>query len=454
MDEKILELIEQRKFGELKTLLSEMQPPDIAAIFEEAPEKDIPIIFRILPKELAAEVFVEMDSDMQQLLIEAFSDKELHDVIDELFLDDTVDIIDEMPATVTKRILRQTDSKTRQLINQLLAYPDDSAGSIMTTEYIDLKKSMTVEKAFDRIRKIGIDSETIYSCYVTDASRHLLGIVSVKDLLLNPKDEIIGNIMDENIIFANTLDDKELVAGMFEKYDILALPVVDKEERLVGIVTVDDAIDVLQEEATEDIEKMAAILPSEHSYFKTSVFETFKARIPWLLLLMISATFTGAIISSFEDKLKIFTALIAFIPMLMDTGGNSGSQASVTVIRAISMGDIEFKDILRVLWKEIRVALFCAGTLVSINFIKLFLVDNLMFHNFDVGKEVLEISVVSATLFCTIVVAKIIGCSLPILAKRIGFDPAVMASPLITTIVDAISLVIYFFMASTFLGLT
>ncbi len=454
MDEKILELIEQRKFGELKTLLSEMQPPDIAAIFEEAPEKDIPIIFRILPKELAAEVFVEMDSDMQQLLIEAFSDKELHDVIDELFLDDTVDIIDEMPATVTKRILRQTDSKTRQLINQLLAYPDDSAGSIMTTEYIDLKKSMTVEKAFDRIRKIGIDSETIYSCYVTDASRHLLGIVSVKDLLLNPKDEIIGNIMDENIIFANTLDDKELVAGMFEKYDILALPVVDKEERLVGIVTVDDAIDVLQEEATEDIEKMAAILPSEHSYFKTSVFETFKARIPWLLLLMISATFTGAIISSFEDKLKIFTALIAFIPMLMDTGGNSGSQASVTVIRAISMGDIEFKDILRVLWKEIRVALFCAVTLVSINFIKLFLVDNLMFHNFDVGKEVLEISVVSATLFCTIVVAKIIGCSLPILAKRIGFDPAVMASPLITTIVDAISLVIYFFMASTFLGLT
>ncbi len=453
MDEKILELIEQKRFSELKNLLSEMQPPDIAAIFEEAPEKDIPIIFRILPKELAAEVFVEMDSDMQQLLIEAFSDKELHDVIDELFLDDTVDIIDEMPATVTKRILRQTDSKTRQLINQLLAYPDDSAGSIMTTEYVDLKKSMTVEKAFDRIRKIGIDSETIYSCYVTDAGRHLLGIVSVKDLLLNSKDEIIGNIMDENIIFANTLDDKELVAGLFEKYDILALPVVDKEERLVGIVTVDDAIDVLQEEATEDIEKMAAILPSEHSYFKTTVFETFKARIPWLMLLMISATFTGAIISSFEDKLKIFTALIAFIPMLMDTGGNSGSQASVTVIRAISMGDIEFKDILRVLWKEIRVALFCAGTLVSINFMKLFLIDNLMFHNFDVGKEVLEICVVSATLFCTIVVAKIIGCSLPILAKKIGFDPAVMASPLITTIVDAISLVIYFFMASTFLGI-
>ncbi|MBO4734002.1 MAG: magnesium transporter [Clostridia bacterium] len=453
MDEKILELIEQRKFGTLKNLLSEMQPPDIAAIFAEAPEKDIPIIFRILPKELAAEVFVEIDSDMQQLLIEAFSDKELHDVIDELFMDDTVDIIDEMPATVTKRILRQTDPKTRQMINQLLAYPDDSAGSIMTTEYIDLKKTMTVEKAFDRIRKIGIDSETIYSCYVTDAGRHLLGIVSVKDLLLNPKDEIIGNIMDENIIFANTLDDKELVAGLFEKYDILALPIVDKEQRLVGIVTVDDAIDVLQEEATEDIEKMAAILPSEHSYFKTSVFQTFKARIPWLMLLMISATFTGAIISSFEDKLKIFTALIAFIPMLMDTGGNSGSQASVTVIRAISMGDIEFKDILKVLWKEIRVAVFCATTLVSINFLKLFIIDNLMFHNFDIGKEILEICVVSATLFCTILVAKIIGCSLPILAKKVGFDPAVMASPLITTIVDAISLMIYFFMATAILGL-
>ena len=453
MEEKILELIEQRKFSALKLMLSEMQPPDIAAILAEAPEKDIPIIFRILPKELAAEVFVEIDSDMQQLLIEAFSDKELHDIINELFMDDTVDIIDEMPATVTKRILKQTDPKTRQMINQLLAYPDDSAGSIMTTEYIDLKKSMTVEKAFDRIRKIGIDSETIYSCYVTDAGRHLLGIVSVKDLLLNPKEEIIENIMDENIIFANTLDDKEFVAGLFEKYDILALPIVDKEERLVGIVTVDDAIDVLQEEATEDIEKMAAILPSEHSYFKTSVFETFKARIPWLMLLMISATFTGAIISNFEDKLKIYTALIAFIPMLMDTGGNSGSQASVTVIRAISMGDIEFKDILRVLWKEIRVAVFCAGVLVSLNFLKLFLVDNLLFNNFDVGKEILEICVVSATLFFTILVAKIIGCSLPILAKKVGFDPAVMASPLITTIVDAISLMIYFFMASTFLGL-
>ena len=340
MEEKILELIEQRKFSVLKAMLSDMNAADIALIFEEIDEKDIPVVFRILPKELAADVFVEMDSDMQQLLIEAFSDKELREVMDELFMDDTVDIIDEMPATVAKRILKQTDANTRRMINQLLAYPDDSAGSIMTTEYIDLKKGMTVDMAFDRIRKIGFDTETIYACYVTDNSRKLLGIVSLKDLLLNPKDEVISNIMNENVIFVNTLDDKEKVANDFEKYDLLAMPVVDKENRLVGIVTVDDAIDVMKEEVTEDIEKMAAILPSEHSYFKTGVFETFKARIPWLLLLMISATFTGAIISGFEEKLTIYAGLIAFIPMLMDTGGNSGSQASVTVIRSISLGDI------------------------------------------------------------------------------------------------------------------
>ena len=312
------------------------QPPDIALIFEELPEKDVIVLFRILPKELASEVFVEMESDKQQLLIEAFSDKELREVVDELFMDDTVDIIDEMPANVAKKILKATDAQTRKLINQLLAYPDDSAGSIMTTEYIDLKKDMTVDQAFDRIRTIGFDAEEIYSCYVTDRGRHLLGIVSVKDLLLNKKDCKIEDIMDSNVISAHTLDDKEDVANMFEHYDVLALPVVDKENRLVGIVTVDDAIDVLQEEATEDIEKMAAILPSEHTYFRTGIFETFKARIPWLLLLMISATFTGSIIANFEGKLSKFIALIAFIPMLMDTSGNSGSQSSVTVIRSIS----------------------------------------------------------------------------------------------------------------------
>ena len=453
MPEEIFELIEGKKYARLRELLSDMNPADIAQILEEVPEKELPVIFRILPKELAAEVFVEMDSEMQQLLIEAFSDTELREVMDELFMDDTVDIIDEMPATVAKRILRQTDAKTRKMINQLLAYPDDSAGSIMTTEYVDLKKNMTVDEAFDRIREVGLDTETIYTCYVIDRGRHLLGIVTVKDLLLNPKTSVLSDIMDENIIFANTLDDKEEVAGQFEKYDLMALPVVDKENRLVGIVTVDDAIDVIQEEATEDIEKMAAILPSDKTYFRTGVFATFKSRIPWLMLLMISATFTGAIISSFEAKLTIFPALIAFIPMLMDTGGNSGSQSSVTIIRGISLGDIEFRDIFKVIWKEIRVALCCSTVLALINFVKLWFVDYLLLHTFDPGKQIPEIAVVCITLFFTVIVAKFIGCVLPILAKKIGFDPAVMASPFITTIVDAISLFIYFRIAILFLGI-
>lgn len=453
MPEEIFELIEGKKYARLRELLSDMNPADIAQILEEVPEKELPVIFRILPKELAAEVFVEMDSEMQQLLIEAFSDTELREVMDELFMDDTVDIIDEMPATVAKRILRQTDAKTRKMINQLLAYPDDSAGSIMTTEYVDLKKNMTVDEAFDRIREVGLDTETIYTCYVIDRGRHLLGIVTVKDLLLNPKTSVLSDIMDENIIFANTLDDKEEVAGQFEKYDLMALPVVDKENRLVGIVTVDDAIDVIQEEATEDIEKMAAILPSDKTYFRTGVFATFKSRIPWLMLLMISATFTGAIISSFEAKLTIFPALIAFIPMLMDTGGNSGSQSSVTIIRGISLGDIEFRDIFKVIWKEVRVALCCSTVLALINFVKLWFVDYLLLHTFDPGKQIPEIAVVCITLFFTVIVAKFIGCVLPILAKKIGFDPAVMASPFITTIVDAISLFIYFRIAILFLGI-
>ena len=453
MPEEIFELIEGKKYARLRELLSDMNPADIAQILEEVPEKELPVIFRILPKELAAEVFVEMDSEMQQLLIEAFSDTELREVMDELFMDDTVDIIDEMPATVAKRILRQTDAKTRKMINQLLAYPDDSAGSIMTTEYVDLKKNMTVDEAFDRIREVGLDTETIYTCYVIDRGRHLLGIVTVKDLLLNPKTSVLSDIMDENIIFANTLDDKEEVAGQFEKYDLMALPVVDKENRLVGIVTVDDAIDVIQEEATEDIEKMAAILPSDKTYFRTGVFATFKSRIPWLMLLMISATFTGAIISSFEEKLTIFPALIAFIPMLMDTGGNSGSQSSVTIIRGISLGDIEFRDIFKVIWKEVRVALCCSTVLALINFVKLWFVDYLLLHTFDPGKQIPEIAVVCITLFFTVIVAKFIGCVLPILAKKIGFDPAVMASPFITTIVDAISLFIYFRIAILFLGI-
>ncbi len=452
IEEKVLELLQNRSFVPLKSMLSEMNPADIAVLFEEIEKKDLPLIFRILPKELAAEVFVEIDSDMQQLLIEAFSDKELKEVMSELFMDDTVDIIDEMPASVAKRILKNTDAATRRMINQLLAYPDDSAGSIMTTEYIDLKRDMTVDDAFDRIRKIGFNSETIYACYVIDRSRRLLGIVSVRDLLLNPKDAVIADIMEENVIFVNTLDDKEEVANCFQKYDLIALPVVDKENRLVGLVTVDDAIDVMEEEATEDIEKMAAILPSDKSYFRTSVFSAFKARIPWLILMMLSATFTGLIISSFENRLTVVPALIAFIPMLMGTGGNSGSQSSVTIIRSISLGDIEFSDILRVIWKELRIALLCSLALTVINFLKLWLVDHLLFGTFDVGKELTEILVVCLTLTATVIVAKLVGSALPILAKKIGFDPAVMASPLITTIVDTISLVIYFAIAAAVLS--
>ena len=453
MEERILELIKERKFLQVKEIFSEMAAADIAPLFDELPEESEPIIYRLLPKELAAEVFVEMDSDMQLLLIKAFSDAELRAVMDELFMDDTVDIVDEMPASVAKRILQQTDSETRSLINQLLAYPDYSAGSIMTTEYIDLKKDMTVAQAFDRIRKIGLDTEGIYTGYVIDSGRHLEGILSVRDLLLNPLDKCVGEIMDENVIFANTLDDKEMVAGMFDKYDILALPIVDKENRLVGIVTVDDAIDVLQEEASEDIEKMAAILPSEKTYLRTGVFETFRARIPWLLFLMISATFTGAIISMYESKLTLFPALIAFIPMLMGTGGNSGSQSSVTVIRALSLGDIEFRDIIRVIWKELRVSVVCGAVLCVVNLLKLYLIDFLLLHSFDSGREFAEMITVCITLFFTVIVAKLVGSTLPIVAKKIGLDPAVMASPLVTTILDAVSLFIYFAFAGVLIGI-
>lgn len=451
MKEEIFELIDGKRFIELKQILSEMQPADIAEIFEEAKDKDIPIIFRVLPKELAAEVFVEFDSDKQKLLVDAFSDSELREVLDELFMDDTVDLIEEMPATVAKRILKNTDVNTRRMINQLLAYPEDSAGSIMTTEYIDLKKSMTVDEAFDRIRKIGIDTETIYSCYVIDSRRKLLGTISLRDLLLNDKNAIVSDLMDENIVYANTVDDKEEVAMMFDKYDMLALPVVDKEGRLVGIITVDDAIDVIQEEASEDIEKMAAILPSEKTYLKTGIFETFRSRIPWLMFLMISATFTGAIISSFESKLAACIGLVAFIPMLMGTGGNSGSQASVTVIRALSLGDIEFNDIIKVIWKELRVAVITGIVLGIVNFVKLYLIDYLWLKSFDIGSEITEMLIVCITLVLVVIVAKLLGAVLPIIAKKLGFDPAVMANPLVTTILDAVSLLIYFGITSVLL---
>lgn len=448
--EQIEDLIGRKRYAELRDMLLPMEAADIASLCEDLDEK-VPLVFRLLPKELAAEVFVELDSDEQELLISSFSNTELREVLEELYLDDTVDIVEEMPANVVKRILRHSDPEMRKSINEMLKYPEDSAGSIMTTEFVDLKETMTVEDALKRIRRTGPDKETINICYVIDEGRRLIGLLSIRTLLLAEEDDIIGDIMERNLIAVQTLDDQEEVARMLGKYDFLALPVVDKENRLVGIVTVDDAIDVLQEEVTEDIEKMAAMLPSDKPYLKTSTLETYKARIPWLLLLMISSTFTGQIISSFENALAAAAVLTAYIPMLMDSGGNCGSQASATVIRGLSLGEIRFSDLFRVVWKEVRVAAVCGVTLAAANFVKLMLVDRMLFGNVLVTVRVA--CVVCATLVCTVMCAKLVGCILPLLAKRLGFDPAVMASPFITTIVDAISLLIYFRFAAVVLGL-
>ena len=375
MNEKILELLEAKKYSEIGALLKDMNPADAAVMLEELPEQKMPIVFRLLSKELAADTFAYMDGDAQEILVRGFSDKELDEVMEQLFLDDTVDMLEEMPANVVKRVLRHVDADTRKMINQVLNYPKDSAGSIMTMEYVDLKRSMTVEQAFERIRATGVEKETIYTCYVTDSRRKLEGIVTVKDLLLSPKSEVIRNIMETNVKFVSTHTDQELVARELSKYDFLAIPVVDAEERLVGIVTVDDALDVIQEEATEDIEKMAAITPTDRPYMKTSVFETWKKRIPWLLFLMISATFTSGIISSFEDALAASVILTSFIPMLMDTGGNAGSQSSTTVIRGLSLGEIRYGDVLKIVTKESFVSLMCGATLAVANFAKLMLID-------------------------------------------------------------------------------
>ena len=430
--------------------MNQMNPTDIASIFDEADKKDVPVLFRLLPKELAAQTFAYLDSDQQEQLILAFSDKEIRDMVDELFLDDTVDIIEEMPANVVSRILKNTDEATRRQINELLAYPDDSAGSVMTPEFVYLNKNMTVLEAFDKIRSVGVAKETIYTCYVTE-ERKLIGVVSLLDLVTAPQNTKVEQIMDENVISVNTKEDKETVAATFAKYDLLALPVVDGENRLVGIVTVDDAIDVMQDENTEDIELMAAIVPTDKPYFKTSVFETFLKRIPWLLILMVSATFTGMIITGFEEKLAASVALTAFIPMLMDTGGNAGGQSSTTIIRGLSLGNIQLKDVLKVLWKEMRVAVLCGVVLAVVNFVKIMLVDRLLLGNSDINAMVAL--VVCLTLVVAVFIAKIIGCTLPIGAKVIGFDPAVMASPFITTIVDAISLLSYFWIAQALLGI-
>lgn len=437
-------LLEQKKYVTIRDVFTTMQAIDIASLFNEIDDSKLPLLFRLLPKELAADTFVEMEEDAQALLIHGFSDTELKEVVDELYVDDMVDLVEEMPANVVKRILLSADSETRKAINEILKYPDDSAGSIMTTEYVTLRPDMTVKDAIKRIRRTGVDKETIYTGYVINNNRTLVGMLSMRTLLLSEDDDIVKDIMETNVIAVNTLDDQEEVANQFKKYDFLAMPVVDKEFRLVGIVTVDDAIDVMEDEVTEDMEVMAAITPTDKPYLKTGVFETWRKRIPWLLLLMISATFTGMIITGFEEALAAQVTLTAFIPMLMDTGGNSGSQASVTVIRGLSLGEIQFKDWIRVIWKEARVAFLCGMTLAIANFAKLMLFDR-------VGVSVSL--VVCITLVITVFCAKIIGCILPMLAKKVGFDPAVMASPFITTAVDAVSLIVYFKVATVLLGI-
>jgi len=445
------DLIRQKQYADLRDLLLPLEAQDIAILFGDLDDDRVPLVFRLLPKELAAEVFVELESDDQELLITSFSNAELKEVLDELYLDDAVDLVEEMPANVVTRILKHTDPETRKSINEILKYPEDSAGSIMTTEYVDLKENMTVEDALKRIRRTAPDKETINVCYVTDDRRHLIGYLSIRRLLLAEEDDIIGEIMERSLIAVQTLDDQETTAQALSKYDFLALPVVDKENRLVGIVTVDDAMDVIEEETTEDFEKMAAMLPSDKPYLKTGVFETWKARTPWLLMLMLSATFTGIILTHFESALMSCAILTSFIPMLSGTGGNSGTQASTAVIRALSLDEVRFSDLLHVLWKEFRVSLCCGICLAAANFIKMMLVDRMLLNNPDV--TVWVALVVCVTLVGTVLCAKLVGCAMPILAEKVGFDPAVMASPFITTIVDALSLLIYFQVASFILGI-
>ncbi len=442
--EEIRELLDAKKYTNIRQLLSELNEADIAFLMEEQETEERLKVFRILPKDLAADVFSYLEFDSQEAIIGSLSDMEAGSIIDNLMADDAADFLEEMPANVVERLLANANPQTRQAVNQLLRYPEDSAGSIMTVEYVSLKESLTVNQAIERIRAVGLDSETINICYVLDARRELIGTVALRYLLLSRGDERIADIMHENVISIHTLMDQEQVAEQFKKYDFIAMPVVDNENRLVGIITVDDIVDIMEEETTEDMEKMAAIVPSDKPYMRTTVGETYKKRIPWLLLLMVSATFTGAIIASFEDALSACAVLVAFIPMLMDTGGNAGGQASVTVIRGLSLGEITYRDVPRVVWKEIRVSILCGGTLAAANFAKLMLFDR-------VGLMVAF--TVCLTLVAAVLMAMVVGCLLPIGAKRIGFDPAVMASPFITTIVDALSLLVYFRFAAMLLGI-
>lgn len=444
--EKILTLLDSRKYAELTEAMGEIIPVDLAEIFEDIPSEYRMKLFRLLPKDVASELFIHIDSDSQESIIGAFSDREVSEMLRELYLDDTVDVIEEMPAHIVKKILKNSSPEDRSVINELLGYPRDSAGTIMTTEYVRLVEYMTVEAAILHLRRVAIDKETIYTCYVTDRERRLIGIVTAKDLLISEPETKISDIMERSVIYAYTGDEREEVARKIEKYGFLALPIVDNENRLVGIVTVDDAIEVLGEETEEDISKMAAITPSEEPYLKSSAFSIFKARIPWLLLLMISATLSSTILASFEARLA--SVLVLFVPMLMDTGGNSGNQASVTLVRGLSLGEIKLSDFLLVWFKEIRVGILCAVSLGAVAFGKIMLVDRFIMNNSEVTLSVGI--VVAVTLALTVIISKLVGSSLPILASRVGLDPAVMASPFITTAVDAISLIVYFLIASPF----
>ena len=451
VEKALLAMLEGKKYATLRDILVTMNPSDVAGLFRGLEEKQIPLLFRLLPKELAAETFVEMEPDDQELLIQGFSDNELKEVLDELYVDDAADLVEEMPANVVKRILKAADPEMRSSINQILRYPEYSAGSIMTTEYVSLRPSMTVGEAILRIRRQGVDKETIYTCYVTAKDRTLTGLVTVKDLLLAEDDDTpISEIMVTNLISVTTQTDQEEVARMFSKYNFLALPVVDGENRMVGIVTFDDAMDVMEDEATEDMEIMGGMTPSERPYLKSTPFELFRNRIPWLMLMMVSATFTGLIMTSFEDALAAQIALSAFIPMLMGTGGNSGAQSSVTVIRGLSLGELHFGDIGVILWKEIRTALLCGLSLAVVCFAKIWLVDHLLMGNANI--TLMVDLVVCCALCVTVLLAKMVGCMLPIAAKAVKLDPAVMASPFISTIVDALSLLVYFLFAKLLLG--
>ena len=442
--EELQELLKSRQYSKLRQTISEMNTADIAAIMSDMEDEDSLKMFRILPKDMAADVFADLELDVQQYIIRSMSDREASNIIENLMADDATDLLEEMPASVVKRILANASPETRADINHLLQYPEDSAGSIMTVEYVDLHEDMTVAQAIERIRKKGVDSETINICYVVTRSKVLVGTVALRYLLIMKPDEIIGDIMNTNVISINTMTDQEEAARMFQKYGYIAMPVVDNESRMVGIITIDDVVDIMEEEATEDIEKMAAIVPSDKPYPKVGILETYKNRIPWLLFLMISATFTGAIITGFEDALSTYVVLTAYIPMLMDTGGNAGSQASVSIIRGLSLKEIEFEDLLSIIWKEIRVAVLCGITLSGANFIKLLFLDRL---------PIAVAAVICVTLVIVVIIAKLVGCCLPMLASKVGFDPAVMASPFITTIVDALSLLVYFNIATRALHL-